>query len=306
MRNQIREAAALIRQGRLVAFPTETVYGLGANALDATAVGRIYEAKGRPPASPLIVHVASREQAQGLVRVWPREAEFLAERFWPGPLTLVLEKRPSIPDIVTAGLDTVGVRMPAHPVALDLIREAGVPIAAPSANPFSALSPTEAEHVRRRLEGVVDYVLDGGSTEVGIESTVLSLAGGRRTLLRPGMVTVTEIEELIGPLQVAGKVGDAHPSPGLHKKHYSPTTPLILVEKGTLPDRGRGAYLWMRFPAEAAREVAMPSRPKEYAAKLYSVLHEVDGEGWDWIAVESPPDGAAWEAILDRLKRAAG
>jgi len=295
----------MIRQGRLVAFPTETVYGLGANALDASAVERIYRVKQRPAASPLIVHVASYEQVREVVREWPREAELLTEQFWPGPLTLVLPKQPSIPEVVTAGLDTVGVRMPSHPVALDLIREAGVPIAAPSANPFRALSPTDAGHVRRGLEGEVDYILDAGSAEVGIESTVLSLAGGKRVLLRPGMVTREEIEELVGPVEAAGDLRGAHPSPGLHQKHYSPATHLILVEKGMLPEKGRGAYLWIRFPAEATRAIAMPARPREYAARLYRVLHEVDGEGWDWIAVEKPPEGGGWDGILDRLQRAA-
>jgi len=305
MRSRIKEAAALIRQGRLVAFPTETVYGLGANALDPVAVERIYRAKRRPAASPLIVHVASPEQARELVSEWPPEAGLLTDRFWPGPLTLVLPKQPSIPDIVTAGLATVGVRMPAHEVALELIREAGVPIAAPSANPFAALSPTEAEHVSRGLREAVDYILDAGSAEVGIESTVLSLAGGRRVLLRPGMVTQAEIEELIGPVESVGVVRDVHRSPGLHEKHYSPATPLILVEKGILPAEGRGAYLWIRFPAEAARRIEMPDRPKDYAGKLYSVLHEVDRQGWDWIAVEIPPGDGGWAGILDRLRRAA-
>src|ERR1700690_3732720 len=195
--------AELIRSGGLVAFPTETVYGLGANALDAAAVERIFKVKGRPRQSPLIVHVDSIEMARTLVLEWPAAADLLARRYWPGPLTLVLPKQPSIPDIVTAGLSTVGLRVPAHPLALALIRAAGVPIAAPSANPFTALSPTTAEHVRQSLGDAVDLVLDGGPATVGIESTVLSLAAAEPVLLRPGVIPLPEIELLIGPMRVA-------------------------------------------------------------------------------------------------------
>jgi L-threonylcarbamoyladenylate synthase len=198
----LERAAALIRGGGLVAFPTETVYGLGANAFDAAAVARIFTAKGRPRQSPLIVHVDSIEMARTLVLEWPDTADRLARRYWPGPLTLVLPKRPSIPDIVTAGLATVGLRVPSHPLALALIRAAGVPIAAPSANPFTGLSPTTAEHVRQSLGDAVDLVLDGGPAMVGIESTVLSLAGAEPLLLRPGVIPLPEIESLIGPVRI--------------------------------------------------------------------------------------------------------
>src|SRR6476619_3276599 len=217
----------LIRAGKLVAFPTETVYGLGANALDADAVRRIFEVKGRPATSPLIVHVDSVDMARRVAAKWPETAELLARAYWPGPLTLVLPKNACIPDIVTAGLPTVGVRMPAHPVALDLIRAAGVPVAAPSANRFTELSPTTAEHVRRSLGDAVDCVLDGGPTPVGIESTVISLAGAP-TLLRPGMIPREALEALIGPVQMAGAMEGAHPSPGMHPRHYAPRTPLIM------------------------------------------------------------------------------
>lgn len=305
-RELIERAAAVLRAGGLVAFPTETVYGLGANALDAAAVARIFELKGRPFHSPLIVHVASLEMAHGLALRWPEAAEKLAARFWPGPLTLVLPRDPAIPDIVTAGLDTVGLRMPAHPIALELIRTAGVAVAAPSANRFSRLSPTTAAHVREALGEAVDLILDGGATQVGIESTVLSLAGTPR-LLRPGMILREQIEELIGPVEAAGRSEDRapHPSPGMHPRHYSPATPLILVENGALPP-GRGAYLWIGRPAQAARAVRMPEHPAEYAARLYETLHTLDREGWDWIAVEKPPEAPAWTPILDRLRRAAG
>ncbi len=287
----------MIRAGELVAFPTETVYGLGANALDIAAIDKIYAAKGRPPSSPLIVHVSSIEMARGLVREWPERAEKLARKFWPGPLTLVLPKQPHVPDRLTAGLDTVGVRMPAHPIAQALIREAGVPIAAPSANRFTELSPTTAQHVRDALGDRVAMVLDGGRTTVGIESTVLSLVGPDAVLLRPGMVTRAEIEAVIGPVQVIGTVKEsAHASPGLHARHYSPKTPLILVETGKLPQfamTGRGICL------------QMPADPREYAAVLYERLHEADAGGWDWIAIEQPPPGEEWSAIRDRLERAA-
>lgn len=277
-----------------MAFPTETVYGLGANALDPAAIEKIYAAKGRPPSSPLIVHVSSIEMAKELVREWPDRAEKLARIFWPGPLTLVLPKKPHVPDRLTAGLDTVGVRIPANPIAQELIREAGVPIAAPSANRFGELSPTTAQHVRDALGDRVAMVLDGGRTTVGIESTVLSLAGPDAVLLRPGMVTQQEIEAVIGPVRVlAVKPAEAHPSPGLHHRHYSPKTPLILVEPGKLPSTGRGICL------------QMPAEPRAYAAALYERLHEADAQGWDWIAMELPPDTEEWVAIRDRLERAA-
>ncbi|MGH9614560.1 MAG: L-threonylcarbamoyladenylate synthase [Bryobacteraceae bacterium] len=301
---QLARAAELIRRGELVAFPTETVYGLGANALDADAVARIFEAKGRPSTSPLIVHVDGIERAGAVVRSWPDQAETLARRFWPGPLTLVLPKQAAIPALVTAGLDTVGIRVPNHPVALALLREAGVPIAAPSANRFTQLSPTTAEHVRESLGDRVSLILDGGPANVGIESTVLSL-GPAPVLLRPGMITRAQIEALIGPVALAeDPPSGPHQSPGQHRKHYSPRTPLAFAENGKLP-AGRGAYLYWHRVLPAVRVYRMPADPETSAARLYDILHELDGQSWDWIAVEHPPCGVGWEAIADRLNRAA-
>jgi L-threonylcarbamoyladenylate synthase len=294
-------AARLLRSGQLVAFPTETVYGLGANALDPVAVARIYESKGRPPTSPLIVHVSSIDMARSLVSAWPQAAGVLAAACWPGPLTLVLPKLPHVPDIVTAGLPTVGIRMPAHPLALELIREAGIPVAAPSANRFSELSPTQADHVR--LPGVA-LVLDGGPCTVGIESTVLSLAGPQPVLLRPGMIAVTQIGALIGPVALYARTTAADPSPGLHPRHYAPRTPVIL---GPPPPHGRGAYLHLNEAALSAvlHSHPMPRDPAAYAALLYGLLHRLDGESLDWIAIEPPPDTPEWAGIRDRLRRAA-
>ena len=302
----LKDAAARIRAGEPVAFPTETVYGLGANALDAAAVEKIYAAKGRPAASPLIVHVASVHMASALVSVWPPEAEALAQAFWPGPLTLVLPKKPSVPDIVTAGLATVGVRMPDHPLALALIREAGVPIAAPSANRFTGLSPTTAEHVHE-IFGDAIPVLDGGPCRVGIESTVVSIIAGKMTLLRPGHVSRNAIAEAtgrdVGDIVTAEKpaAGSAHASPGMHERHYSPRTPLVLTSE----PEPKGAYLYRTHPAAAARAIQLPEDPEAYAAHLYSALHELDRAGLPVIFVEPPPDTLQWAAVWDRLRRAA-
>ncbi len=292
----LSKAAEILRGGGIVAFPTETVYGLGANALNAEAVAKVFEVKGRPSTSPLIVHVSSIEQARRYVTDWPREAEELARKYWPGPLTIMLPKSAKIPDIVTAGLPTVGIRVPSHPIALQLIEEAGVPIAAPSANRFKHVSPTTAEHVYEEFGDAVE-VIDGGSSQVGIESTVVSFAGGKMTLLRPGMISLGDLEQAAAP-------NGSHPAPGMHERHYSPRTPLLLVSSAAdLPD-GRGAFVWITDPAGTSRSVRMPDDPARYAARLYDVLHRLDREKWPWIAVETPPATPEWAAILDRLRRA--
>jgi L-threonylcarbamoyladenylate synthase len=292
--SDIDKAAALLRAGLLVAFPTETVYGLGANALDEAAVRRIFEAKGRPYSSPLIVHVSSIEMARGLASEWPGNAELLAKRFWPGPLTIIVPKNSRVPDLVTAGLPSVGLRIPAHPMARALIEAAQIPIAAPSANRFTELSPTTAEHVREGLADLADLILDGGPCTVGIESTVISLAGPAPRILRPGMITQTQIEQLIGPVEVGSNlISTGVESPGQHPRHYSPRTPIILGES---PLEGRGHRL------NLAR---MPRDASSYAERLYRVLHELDQQGYDWISIELPPDTPQWAGIRDRLTRAA-
>lgn len=302
---EIHAAAQVIRSGGLVVFPTETVYGLGANACDASAVRKIFVLKGRPASSPLIVHVASIEQARALAAQWPEQAQQLAVRFWPGPLTIVIPKKPLIPDGVTAGLQTVGLRMPKNEIALALIRESGVPIAAPSANRFTQLSPTTAQHVRDAFGSDAPMILDGGPCEVGLESTVIAIVDGRVEILRPGMLLVDQATEALP----ADDTGAAHRSPGQHEKHYSPRTKLILVAAGSLPQQGRGVYL-VRTCADNPKAtsehiVLMPSDASEYAAQLYKTLHDLDREGLDWIAVELPPQRPEWVAIVDRLRRAA-
>jgi L-threonylcarbamoyladenylate synthase len=335
----MNQAATLLVAGYLVAFPTETVYGLGANALDPNAVAKIYAVKRRPFTSPLIVHVASIEMAKSLVAAWPKAATRLTKKFWPGPLTLVLptktdgetdstpvrtkrqpiddlldldsswQRKPRrIPLIVSAGLPTVALRMPDHPVALDLLRRVGIPLAAPSANRFTELSPTTAEHVRRSLGNDVDFILDGGPCEVGIESTVLSLVESQPVLLRPGIIPRALLEHFIGPIATTPEVPTgAHPAPGMHARHYSPRTSLFLVSNGELPEQGRGIYLQhTHTPDRAGVEVLqMPCPAADYAARLYSALHQADNANADWIAVDLPSASTEWEAVHDRLRRAA-
>ncbi|MBI3863254.1 MAG: threonylcarbamoyl-AMP synthase, partial [Planctomycetia bacterium] len=241
---EISRAAEILRAGGLVAFPTETVYGLGANALNEQAVARIFDVKGRPRFDPLIVHIPGREWISRLAAKFPPEAERLAERFWPGPLTLVLPKLPLVPDLVTAGCPTVGLRVPDHPVAQALLRAADLPVAAPSANPFGRISPTTAEHVREQLGAQVDLTLDGGPCRVGVESTVLQLTTAEAILLRPGGTTVEEIEALIGKVTIATTTESGAPtsglaSPGTLSSHYAPLTPLTIWQR-VLPSLARG------------------------------------------------------------------
>jgi L-threonylcarbamoyladenylate synthase len=312
----VEMAATILRAGGLVAFPTETVYGLGAHALDPAAVARIFAAKGRPASNPLIVHVHDRESAQALARGWPDVAETLAARFWPGPLTLVLEKAHAVPDVVTAGGPTVGVRVPAHPAALGLLRAAGVPIAAPSANRSAEVSPTTATHVAASLGDRVDLILDGGPTTVGVESTVLDVTTRPPRILRPGMVTADELRGVIGPVTEGGTGGENGTlrSPGLMTRHYAPRARVAVVPPAELAaalGSGDGrAGLMTRGPAApggypgAARVIAMPRDAAGYAARLYAALRELDAARVDRIVVEEPPAAPEWAAVRDRLARA--
>lgn len=313
----IGRAAGVLRNSGLVAFPTETVYGLGANALDPAAVGRIFAAKGRPATNPVIVHVADPDQARTIAADWPDVAAQLAERFWPGPLTLVVAKRPEVPDAVTAGGPTVAVRCPAHPVARALIRAAGVPVAAPSANRSTELSPTRAEHVLKGLNGRIEMVLDGGPCPGGIESTVVDVTGNTVRLLRPGLVTVPMLEEVVGTVGLASweGAGQIARSPGQMAKHYSPRTKLRLVDGDALVDDALEANRaglkigWLTFWGEGGGVMSLwsqPADPDRAAAALYDTLHQLDHAGLDLILVELPPDTPEWAAVRDRLIRAAG
>jgi L-threonylcarbamoyladenylate synthase len=316
----IARAAAVIRRGGLVAFPTETVYGLGANALDVAAVERVFAAKGRPSYNPLIAHVPTAAAARALVRDWPDVAQRLADEFWPGPLTLVLPKHPDVPDVMTAGLPHVAVRMPAHPVALALLHAAGVPVAAPSANRFTELSPTRAEHVAKTLGDRVELILDGGPTSIGIESTVVDLSEERAVLLRPGAISATELTPFVGALALPAPVTSpvaARRSPGMVDRHYAPKAQLYLFPSHSQSeiaalardavDAGRviGALLLTRLPAPIQHPVLMPNDPAGYAQRLYSTLHALDDAGCDLTLVERVPADPAWDGVRDRLERAA-
>jgi L-threonylcarbamoyladenylate synthase len=318
----IAQAAAVLSAGGLVAFPTETVYGLGANALDANAVERIFAAKGRPTTNPLIVHVADMAEARGLVSVWPEAAERLASAFWPGPLTLVLPKADHIPALVTAGGATVAVRVPAHPVALALLRACRLPLAAPSANRSSRLSPTCAAHVLAGLEGRIDLLLDAGPTSGGLESTVLDLTQTPPSLLRPGLIAPPEIEAIIGPIQRCAQAFGSEPvkSPGLSDRHYAPRTPLELIaddgEAHIQRFAASGSRVgWLTYHTrderrgasgeEAIETIVLPGDPKGYARGLYAALHQLDAAGLERILVLLPPRTEAWLAVHDRLQRAA-
>ena len=314
----IAEAAVLLRRGGLVAFPTETVYGLGALALDAAAVDRIYRAKGRPSYNPLIVHVAHREQALDVASAWPAFADALAGAFWPGPLTLVLPKRSEVPNAVTAGLPSVAVRVPAHPVARALLIACAVPIAAPSANRSMTLSPTTGRHVAKSLGDAVDLILDAGRTSVGIESTVIDLTTPTPTLLRPGSITLGQIEAVIGTVRRGLKAADgsARSSPGMMDRHYAPRARLALADPdavGHVIDRELvaagtvGALVLSTLVPDHSnvRCVTMPGNAEAYAAQLYMALHALDDAGCDVIIVERVPASPEWLGVRDRLERAA-
>jgi L-threonylcarbamoyladenylate synthase len=314
----VDEAGALLRAGGIVAFPTETVYGLGANALDAAAVERIYVAKGRPTYNPLIVHVLDADRARALAAEWPAMADRLASAFWPGPLTLVVPKQALIPDIVTAGLQSFGVRVPSHPVARALLAAAGVPVAAPSANRSMMLSPTRGSHVSKSLGEAVDLLLDAGPTTVGIESTVLDLTSDPPRILRPGSISTRQIESVIGDVAThasAAAGSGARLAPGMLDRHYAPRARVAMAgrsraesEAAIVELRGTGAKVGAmllhatQFTGEHI--VMMPDDPERYAARLYDTMHALDDAGCDVIVVERVPESSAWAGVRDRLHRA--
>lgn len=325
--DSLAQAASLLRRGELVAFPTETVYGLGAHALDADAVAKIFAAKGRPAWNPVIVHVADVADARALVTEWPARADRLARACWPGPLTLILRKRDVVPDIVTAGTDTVAVRVPAHPAALKLLRAAGIPIAAPSANRFTELSPTTAQHVTDGLGERVSLILDGGPCEVGIESTVLDLTGDTPIILRPGGLSAETIAHVLGErVGVRGanvdhrqENSEAQRSPGGADRHYAPRAEVWLADSAdsselqdaiTRAASGEGARIGALLLdgglslTGVHRTLRLARQPGTYARGLYAALHTLDREGCTLIVIESPPIGAGWDAVRDRLIRA--
>jgi L-threonylcarbamoyladenylate synthase len=305
----IDRAAALLRDGAVVAFPTETVYGLGANAFDPRAVARIFEIKARPAFDPLIVHVVDAMMLERVVDGVSAQTRTLIEAFWPGPLTIVFRKRIEVPDLVTAGLPTVAVRAPAHPVAQALIARTGTPLAAPSANPFGYLSPTRAQHVARALGERVDMIVDGGPSVHGVESTIVQLEP-QPALLRPGAIPAEAIEALIGPL--ARELSDAAAplSPGRLPHHYAPHTPVRVVDDPAavpVAERAGAALLALQTPVpgyDATRVLSASGDLREAAAHLFEYLHDLDGSGAIRIDAQRVPNIGIGVAIMDRLERA--
>jgi L-threonylcarbamoyladenylate synthase len=311
----VKDAVAVLRAGGLVAFPTETVYGLGADAGNPDAVGQVYAAKGRPRDHPLIVHLADFAKVPAWASEIPAAALRLAERFWPGPLTLVFKRAAGVNDVVTGGQDTIALRVPSHPVAQALLTAFGGGIAAPSANRYGRISATTADHVRSELGAAVDLVLDGGPCEVGIESTIVDVSGSRPTLLRPGNITAEALEQVLG--LGLGIAGPASPrAPGTLEKHYAPQTPLMLMEGDLLIELATSMTRQGEPVAVLARSamqplipdvvwISAPTDPARFAHDLYSNLRALDSRGCSAILVEAPPLEPAWAAVHDRLARAA-
>jgi len=305
---EVRRAAQILRAGGLVAFPTETVYGLGADAANEQAVRKLYSVKRRPADHPVIVHFASADKALSWAREMPESAKKLAARHWPGPLTLVLKRSPAAKDFVTGGQDTVGLRVPSHPIAHELLKAFGGGVAAPSANRFGLISPTTAAHVREDLGKDVDLVLEGGASEVGIESTILDLSGAAPVLLRPGHLSKETLESLLGPIGEKTAAAPRH-SGGL-ERHYAPRTPARIVPAHALDreianGKAKVAVLAFSRPDERVDYwLRMPRDPQAYAHRLYAALRELDTAGCERILVEAPPESPEWRAVRDRLKRA--
>lgn len=305
---EVERAAGVLRAGGLVAFPTETVYGLGADASNREAVERLYRVKGRPVDHPVIIHFDSFERALAWARDVPEEAGILAERFWPGPLTLILKAGERAKPFVTGGQPSVGIRVPSHPVAQALLMAFGGGVAAPSANRFGRISPTTAAHVREDLGSDVDLVLEGGPSEVGIESTIVDLSQGGFSVLRPGRISLQEIEDALQAKSRAPSLAVRH-SGGL-ERHYAPSTPAKLVPTHLLDKEiarlgEKVAVLAFSRPDERVDYwIRMPREPVGYAQRLYAALRELDGAGCEQILVEAPPEAAEWDAVRDRLRRA--
>jgi L-threonylcarbamoyladenylate synthase len=318
MSSEIERAASLLRAGELVAFPTETVYGLGADAHNPAAVAKIFAAKGRPADHPLIVHLPDISHLENWARDIPETAHVLAKAFWPGPLTLILKRQPDVPDAVTGGQDTVGLRVPNHPLALELLHAFNGGIAAPSANRFGRISPTTAEHVREDLGDAVSLILDGGPCSVGIESTIVDLSRSRTIVLRPGMLSAIDIGRVLGRVPLSADDPLAPPTvrvSGTLEAHYAPRTPLVLMPDDSLPITLRNAIVQKEhvavlatFPAPFGHPLiewhVAPADPAGFARDLYANLRMLDALGCDRIVVQKPV-GQPWQAIHDRLKRAA-
>ncbi|RNC28896.1 MAG: Threonylcarbamoyl-AMP synthase [Candidatus Dichloromethanomonas elyunquensis] len=332
----LSDAVQLLRQGEVVAFPTETVYGLGANALDPKACKKIFKIKGRPADNPLIVHIASVKDAKKIVREWTDAAKMCAEAFWPGPLTLVLPKSRIIPDIVSAGLNTVAVRMPAHPAALELIRAAGVPLAAPSANISGKPSPTEGKHVRQDLKGRIPLVIDAGKCSIGLESTVLDLSGKTPVILRPGGVTKEQLETVLGTVEIEREMGESREafipskSPGMKYRHYAPNGEIILIKSadhkkaekiaGWVAQKKSGNKMALICMEETKGLLSTNdlegidflfvlgsvNRPQEAASHLFEALRSCDEEKINFILAEEMPEEGIGLAFMNRLRKAAG
>ena len=311
MSPEVQRAAEILKRGGLVAFPTETVYGLGADASSREAVARLYAAKRRPADHPVIVHFAAAAQAFEWARDIPPAARRLAERFWPGPLTMILKRSAKAGDFVTGGQDTVGLRVPAHAIAHDMLAVFGGGVAAPSANRFGQVSPTTAAHVREDLGTDVDLVLDGGPSDVGIESTIVDLSGAQPVLLRPGVISAAMLEEALGA-PIASRREDSPRHSGGLERHYAPKTPAQLVPTHELDRqiarlRDKLAVLAFSRPDERVDFwLRMPREPAAYAHKLYAALRELDSAHCEMILIEAPPDAPEWAGVRDRLVRATG
>jgi len=312
---EIDAAVQALRDGELVAFPTETVYGLGANAQNPTAVRKIFETKGRPANHPVIVHLDSPRYLHRWVREVPSSASVLAERFWPGPLTLVMPRAANVHDVVTGGQDTVAIRVPSHPMAQQLLTAFGGGIAAPSANRYGRLSPTRPEHVRDELGDAVRVILDGGECQIGLESTIVACDAAQVRLLRPGAVTVTQLRDAVGQLLIGADLNSPR-VPGSMPAHYAPLTPMVIVPAGEIDAQAAGlsqggkriAVLAQRLPLKAHKYVTWINagrRPEQYAQDLYANLRTLDKAGCQQILVQDVPHDERWDAVRDRLVRAA-